>query len=77
MQLLGCESIHKSILREELAECASCWSQLKGTDVVTLQLSDDGDACSDDETSLRDIIAESVICIIILEYVFSVNVWIK
>ena len=63
MQLLGEESIRKAILREELAEFASGWPQLKGADAVTLQLSDDDDdACSDNETSLRNAIEEPVIC---------------
>ena len=62
LQLLGEESIDKAILREELAEFAACWPQLKGADAMTVQLSDDDDAYSDDETSLRDAIAEPVIC---------------
>ena len=61
-QLLGEESINKARLREELTEFTACWLQLKGADAVTLQLSDGDDACSDDETSLRDALAEPAIC---------------
>ena len=47
LQLLGGKTIDKAVLREELAEFAALWPQLKGADAVTLQLTDNDDACSD------------------------------